>query len=787
MPTFPNYRQLDLMDCGPTCLRIVAQYFGKHYSAQDLREKSQISRDGVSLLGLSDAAESIGFKTVGIKVSLKKLAADVPLPCILHWSQNHFVVLYKVQKSYKLDSRSVLASIWGGRKSNNIQESYASRHDNLTFRSEIDKSVFYISDPAVGLVEYSSAEFHEKWISSQLGNGREGVALLLEPTPSFFEQENNNSKGIEFGQLFFYLWQYKKLVFQLALGILVESALALLIPFLTQSVVDVGIATQDLSFINLILIAQMVLLISVSTVDFLRGWILLHISTRLNLTILSEFLSKIMRLPLSFFDIKQFGDIMQRIGDHQRIESFLTGQTLSILFSFFNLLIFGFVLAYYKFSIFVVALGFSILNAIWAVLFLKQRRKLDVKRFEISSKNQSQIVQLIQGMQDIKLAGAETSKRWEWERTQARLFKWGIRSLSLSQIQLAGGLLLNNGKNIFISFLSAKAVIDGQLTLGMMMSIQYILGQFNAPIELLIKFLQSWQDAKISLERLNEVHNLDDEDPSHIKLRTEWELIQDIKIENLSYCYPGAGNESVIKNINLIIPHGKTTAIVGTSGSGKTTLLKLLLRFYRADKGAIYLTSINDESFKQKENNVPLGINIERISHRAWRQECGVVMQDGFIFSDTIAKNVAVGEEIINKEKLVRALKTANIHEYVESLPLGFQTKIGAEGNGISQGQKQRILIARAVYKNPSLLLFDEATNSLDSNNEAVILNNLEEFFHGRTVVVVAHRLSTVKNADQIVVMENGAIVEQGTHAELLAINGKYFQLVSNQLDIKNG
>nr|WP_181956074.1 peptidase domain-containing ABC transporter [Dyadobacter psychrotolerans] len=521
---------------------------------------------------------------------------------------------------------------------------------------------------------------------------------------------------------------------------------------------------------------------------FLRSWILLHISTRLNLTILSEFLSKLMRLPVSFFDVKQFGDIMQRIGDHRRIESFLTGQTLSVVFSLFNLVVFGFVLAYYHLSIFAVAVGASVLYAVWVILFLKQRRKMDTKRFDVSSANQSQLVQLIQGMQDIKLSGAETSKRWEWERTQARLFKWSIKSLSLSQFQQAGALLINQSKNIFITFLAAKAVVDGQLTLGGMMSVQYILGQFNAPIEQMIGFLQSWQDAQISLERLNEVHGLADEEPANEIRRKEWNNQQDIHLTKVTYTYPGAGNEPVLKNINLTIPHGQTTAIVGTSGSGKTTLLKLLLRFYEPQSGSISLK-------KQLVN--PLGVenlyllpgkaselNLKYISHKAWRQQCGVVMQEGFIFSDTIARNIAVADEIIDQERLYQAAHLANIHEFIESLPLGYYTKIGAEGNGISQGQKQRILIARSVYKNPQLLLFDEATNALDANNEAVIIRNLEEFFQGRTVVVVAHRLSTVKHADQIVVMEKGEVVEVGTHAELVFAKGKYFKLVSNQLEL---
>jgi ATP-binding cassette subfamily B protein len=778
---------------------MIAKHFGKHYTAQTLREKSHISREGVSMLGIAEAAEAIGFKSVGVRVTLAKLVEEAPLPCVLHWGQNHFVVLVSVEHRPSVLGRGFLSGIWGGRRQGLNLERFPNEpvvHENEARQTEVaagkSLGVFQVADPARGIITYTAEEFENQWLSGNIGGRKEGLALLLEPTPRFYEEEEERVNGLQISQLLGYLWGYKKLVVQLGLGMLVGSGLSLLMPFLTQSVVDVGIGTQNLSFIYLILIAQMVLLCSTAAVDFLRSWILLHISTRLNLTILSEFLSKLMRLPVSFFDVKQFGDIMQRIGDHHRIEAFLTGQTLSVLFSLFNLFIFGFVLAYYHLSIFMVAVGASVLYAVWVILFLKQRRKLDTKRFEVSSRNQSQIVQLIQGMQDIKLSGAETPKRWEWERTQARLFKWSVKSLSLSQFQQAGALLINQSKNIFITFLAAKAVVDGQLTLGGMMSVQYILGQFNAPIEQMIGFLQSWQDAQISLERLNEVHGLADEEPAHEQKRSQWDQTQDIRLSGITYTYPGAGNEPVLKNMNLTIPYGKTTAIVGTSGSGKTTLLKLLLRFYEPQQGSISLKSRtiislpqmhafengNDKSAKSGE------LGLKFISHKAWRQQCGVVMQEGFIFSDTIARNIAVADEVIDQKRLYEAAHVANIHEFIESLPLGYYTKIGAEGNGISQGQKQRILIARAVYKNPQVLLFDEATNALDANNEAVIIGNLEEFFKGRTVVVVAHRLSTVKHADQIVVMEKGEIVEIGTHSELVLAKGKYFELVSNQLEL---
>lgn len=780
------------MDCGPTCLRMVAKFYGKHFSIQTLREKTKINRDGVSLLGIAEAAESIGFKTVGVKLSLSKLLKNVPLPCILHWGQNHFVVLHAIDKNADAISRQMLARIWGGRRKNQELDSFLYDRATQDKAGKSDDSLsltnvsFRIADPAQGMLSYDLEEFCEYWLSGYNEGTTEGIALLLEPTPRLHQEADEARQGATFLQLVEYLWQYKKLIFQLGLGMLIGTLFSLILPFLTQSIVDVGIGTQNLVFINIILVAQVVLLFSSTSVEFLRSWILLHISTRLNLTILSDFLGKLMRLPVSFFDVKQFGDIMQRIGDQHRIESFLTSATLNIIFSIFNVGIFGLVLAFYSVPIFIVAIVASVVYCLWVLLFLSQRRKLDVKRFEVSSKNQSQLVQLITGMQDIKLSGAETSKRWEWERIQAKLFRWNIRSLSLSQIQQAGAIMINQGKNILITFLSAKAVMDGQITLGGMMSIQYILGQFNAPIEQLIGFLQSWQDAQMSMERLNEIHRLGDEESSSIISRSDWDPHQDIVFNNVTYTYPGAGNEAVLRNINLRIPHGKTTAIVGTSGSGKTTLLKLLLRFYNVEEGSIVLSKAETKR-SDIRSSATNDLQLNTISHSAWRLKTGAVMQEGFIFSDTVARNIAVGEEIINQNRLFNAAITANIHDFIQSLPAGYHTKIGLEGNGISQGQKQRILIARAVYKDPDLLLFDEATNALDANNEAVILKNLENFFQGRTVVVVAHRLSTVKNAHQIIVMENGEIVESGTHVELVGLNGKYRELVSNQLELAQG
>ena len=728
MRTFPFYKQLDQMDCGPSCLRMVAKHYGKNFSLQRLRQISGINKEGVSLLGISEAAEKIGFRTTGSKITLSQLA-ETELPLILHWNQNHFVVLYRIKNN-----------------------------------------TYYVADPAKGLIKYNQSEFVKYWLGRQNNDVKQGIVLTLSPTPDLYAQEGDKNNGLNWAYLLRYLYRYKQLVAQLFVGLGVGSLLQLIVPFLTQSIVDIGINTRNLNFIYIILLAQTMLFLGRMSVDFIRSWILLHISTRINISILTDFLIKLMKLPMSFFDTKMTGDIMQRMSDQGRIQGFLTGSTLSIIFSLFNLVIFAGVLAYYNVNIFFIFLVSSALYSLWVIAFLKRRRELDFKRFDLSSKNQSAIVQLIGGMQEIKLNNCEQQKRWEWEHVQAGLFKFSIKSLSLGQIQQTGAFFINEGKNILITFLVAKSVVDGNLTLGGMMAIQYIVGQINSPIEQLIGFIQSLQDAKISLERLNEIHQLEDEEPLDKFFLNNLPLNKSIAVNNLSFTYPGAGNEPVLKGIDIAIPEGKTTAIVGMSGSGKTTILKLLLRFYTPQKGEIKIGTTH----------------IDQISNRYWRGQCGIVMQDGFIFSDSIAKNIAIGDEYPDSVKLDHAIKMANINDLIENLPLGLHTKIGAEGNGISQGQKQRILIARAVYKNPEYIFFDEATNALDANNERVIMENLEGFFKGRTVVVVAHRLSTVKNADKIIVLDKGVIVEQGTHAELTKSKGEYYNLVKNQLELGN-
>lgn len=729
MPKFPFYQQFDAMDCGPTCLRMVAKYYGKHFSTESLREKSYITREGVSLLGISDAAEAIGMRTMGVKITFAQLKKEAPLPCIVHWGQEHFVVVYKIRK------------------------------DRV-----------YVADPAFGRLEYSEKEFCEKWLSTVSAGEEKGVCLLLQPSPEFYQEPDEKVSRTGFRFVFNYLKPYRKLVIQLLLGFFLGSLIQLVLPFLTQSVVDIGINNQDIGFIYLVLLAQLVLFISRMSVEFIRSWILLHISTRINISIISDFLIKLMKLPLGFFDTKMIGDILQRIEDHGRIERFLTAQSIGILFSVFSLVVFAIVLAIYSWKVFLIFVVGSALYFVWVYVFMKRRRELDFKRFNKLSENQSKLIQIINGMQEIKLNNYEKEKRWEWERVQAGLFKVSVKSLSLQQYQEAGSVFINETKNILIIIVSATAVVNGELTLGMMLAIQYIIGQLNSPLRQLIQFLHNAQDAKISLERLAEIHEKKDEgeiNAANVKMLPE---NRSISISNLVFQYEGPRSPKVLNNINLEIPEMKTTAIVGVSGSGKTTLIKLLLGFYPPVEGDIKIG----------------GTRLANFSPKMWRDKCGVVMQDGFIFSDSIVKNIVVNDEVIDRERLLHAVKMANIQDYIESLPLSYNTKIGQEGVGLSQGQKQRILIARAIYKSPEYLFFDEATNALDANNEKVIMENMDKFSAGKTVVVVAHRLSTVKNADQIIVLEAGEIVEKGKHDELIAKKGKYYELVKNQLELGN-
>lgn len=727
MPPFPFYKQHDAMDCGPSCLRMIARHYGRSYNLQTLRDKSYLSREGVSMLGISDAAESIGLRTLGVSLSSDRLFSQAPLPLIAHWKQNHFIVVYRI------------------------------RGDKV-----------YVADPAYGLVSYTKKEFLDGWISTIQEGEKRGLALLIEPTPDFYAREGEKIRKSDFRFLFSYLKPHRRFIGQLVIGMLLGSILQLLFPFLTQSIVDIGISNQDIGFIYLVLISQLVLFVSRMSVDFIRGWILLHLSTRINISLISDFLIKLMKLPMGFFDIKLIGDILQRISDHRRIENFLTTSSLNILFSLFNLVIFGIVLAIYNWKILLLFIAGSVLYFLWLSLFMKQRRDLDFRRFNKLSENHSNLIQLISGMQEIKLYNAEKQKRWEWENIQSSLFRVNIRSLSLTQYQEAGGVFINETKNILITFMAAVAVIHGNMTLGMMLAVSYIIGQLNSPIEQMINFMHITQDAKISLERLGEIHEVENEEADDTGKLILLPADRSIVVNGLSFQYEGPHSNFVLEEVNLKIPGNSVTAVVGVSGSGKTTLIKLLLGFYPPTRGDIRLGDTNLGSF----------------SHQQWRQKCGVVMQDGYLFSDTIANNITLGEETIDKEKLLMAVRIANIKDFIESLPLAYNTKIGVQGHALSGGEKQRVLIARAVYRDPEFLFIDEGTSSLDAENERVIINNLREFFRNKTVVVVAHRLSTVRDADQIVVLDKGRILEQGKHEELIAHKGAYFNLVKNQLEL---
>ena len=730
MKKFTFYKQSDAMDCGPTCLKMIFKYYGRNINSNALKNDSQVNKNGVSLLSLSEVAEKYGFRTLSARLTLDQLFSEAPRPSILFWEQYHFVVLTPSSSKKKI----------------------------------------VVADPAIGILTYTRKEFEQKWIALNSGEHGKGVALLLTPTTTFYNIENQNDKAVSWVLLSNYLLNYKGQLFQLFLGLLLGSLLQLIFPYLTQSIVDTGINTQNLPFIQIILLAQFMLFLGQTVLEFVRSRILLFVSTHINLSILSDFWIKLMRLPLSYFDTKQTGDILQRINDHQRIESFITGSALQTLFSFFNLLVFSIVLLTYNSTVFSVFLTGSIAYLLWIRIFLIYRRRLDYKRFAVASKESSATMQLINGIHEIKLNNAEHLKRWEWETIQATLFKLNFKALSLNQYQQAGAFFINQGKNILVTYLVAKLVLDGELTLGAMLAIQYIIGQLNSPVEQLITFTQQAQDAKISLERINDIHKLPDEENQEKYFSNYISENKSIQLKDLSFTYPGIGNLPVLSNINIEFPSGKVTAIVGTSGSGKTTILKLIQKFYEGYKGEIKIGELN----------------LDYLSPHYWRSISGSVMQDGYIFSDSIDKNIAVGDQIIDYPRLIQACKLANIMGFIEALPLGFNTKIGNEGNGISNGQKQRILIARAVYKNPSFLLFDEATNSLDAKNEKVIMNNLQEFFKDRTVIIVAHRLSTVKNADKIVVLEDGKVIEEGNHKELTMQKGKYYELVKDQLELGN-
>lgn len=746
------YRQLDEMDCGPACLKMIAASYGKDFSLDFLRVNSYITKNGVNLGGLSQAAEKIGLHTRAVKLTYDQMVKEAPLPCILHWNQNHFVVLYKVKRSGRL-------SFFRGNEK------------------------FVIADPGQGLVTIDKATFIQGWLNSV---SKQGISLLLKPTEAFFFQNNGgNVESVGFKFLLKYLKPYKKYLLQITVGMLLSSIVTLFLPFLTKAIVDYGIQRSDINFIYLLLASQLLLFTGGLFADMIRNQLLLHINSRVSVSIISNFLSKLMKLPINFFESKNIGDVTQRINDHNRIENFLTGSTLNTLFSFVNLLMFSVVLAVYNLPVLEIFLAGSVFSIGWIFLFQKKRKDLDFLRFQRMKENQNTIFELVTGMQEMKLNNCENVRRWQWEHIQAKLFKVNIKSLALEQYQEIGSTLITQLKNILISFVAAIAVINNSITLGVMLSISYIVGQMNAPLTQIIAFIRNVQDARLSLDRLNEIHHRDNEDDSEVPSvpagtntldRARFQMINGVRcdllngilLDGVSFHYGGPRSPKTLNNINLFIPKGKITAIVGMSGSGKTTLLKLLLKFYDPVEGRIIVDGKDMRDFTATE----------------WRKSCGTVMQDGFIFSDTIERNIAASGEEELKKNITKAIEIANLQDYIQNLPMGLQTKIGSTGTGMSGGQKQRVFIARAVCKDPAYIFFDEATSALDANNEHRIMDNLGLFFKGRTVVIIAHRLSTVKNADQIVVLQNGSVTEAGTHRELVYAKKKYFELIRDQLDL---
>ena len=724
---FPTYRQLYLKDCAPSCLKIISKYYERDISIEYARDLCETTRIGTNLESLSRAAEKIGFRSLGVQLSTEEIK-QAPLPCILHWSQDHFVVLYKIR-----------------------------RND------------FYISDPASGLVILTQEDFLKNWIGKEATpKTKEGIALLMEITPSFQAEEiHKDHPKLSLSFFFRYLKNQRSFVWQLMIGLLLGSLLQLLFPFLTQSIVDVGIVNQDLNFIYLILLAQLFLYMGKLSIEILRDWILLHIGTRVKVTMISDFIIKLMQLPISFYDSKLVGDIMQRMEDHERIRILLTSSSLNLVFSVFNILVFSIILAIYNTSIFFVFLIGTMFYFLWFLMFLKKRAIVDTQLFRESIKDNAKVIELINGMQEIKLNNAEQKKRWSWESIQVALYKLDLKSLSISQFQTHGTDFINEIKNVVITIMAANLVIHGRITLGMLLAIMFMLGQLNLPVRLLLQFIREFQDANLSYNRLSEITHKKPENDKHAMHIDDIPDRGSIKIKDLSFSYPGT-DTMCLRNISFTIKEDKVTALVGKSGSGKTTLLKLLLKFYEPLSGTIEIGNTT----------------LKSISNHSWRNYCGVVMQDGFIFDDTLKNNICLSDSVCDKDRFTNAIEIANLAPVIDALPMGSNTLIGNKGIGLSSGEKQRILIARAIYKNPDILLFDEATSALDTENEKIIVNNLDTYYASRTTLIIAHRLSTVKNADQILVLDKGEIVERGTHLELVQKKGHYFNLVKNQLEL---
>ena len=730
MTKIPFVKQHDSMQCGAACLFMVCRYYGMHISLNEIDTLCVPTKEGMSMFGLKKSAQHLGFECSALKAPLTILG-QIQLPCLLHWNQNHFVVLYELDKKYKK---------------------------------------FKIADPGKGLISYSKKEFENHWSSSEHGGEPCGIVMELIPTESFYKHvalQTSSKKSFRF--LFNYIKQYQKYFIQILIGLLIGCILQLILPFLTQAIVDIGIKNGNIGFIWLVLLGELMIVIGRTATDFVRRWLLLHISMRINISLVSDFFIKLLKKPMSFFDTKLMGDLLQRIGDHSRVQNFLTGQVLNVVFTFLNFIIFGIVLFFYNKIIFGIFIAGSFIYGLWISSFLQRRKVIDYELFEQQAINQNKTYQFITSMQEIKLQDCEQRRRWEWEDTQADLFKVQMKSLKLQQTQEAGSIFINEVKNILITVFAATAVINSQITLGAMLAIQYIVGQLNSPIEQFMSFIYSLQDVKISLERINEIHEGKNEETKENQVKA-FNSEKSIKIEDIYFKYDSHALKNTLEGVSFDIPEGKVTAIVGASGSGKTTIIKLMLGYYPVLSGSISIA----------------GRNINDYNLKWWRRQCGVVMQDGVIFSESIARNIAVDDGEIDKVRLLKAAEIACIKDYVMALPLRFNTSIGHDGVGLSQGQKQRILIARAVYKNPDYIFLDEATNSLDANNERSVVENLDKFYNGKTVVIVAHRLSTVKNADQIVVIDHGKVVEVGNHKSLTAKQGAYYNLVKNQLELGN-
>ena len=728
MKRFEVYEQYDSMQCGVACLKMVCAFYGCNYSFDFLSKYCHTTTEGVSLLGINDAAIKLGFETVCNRLTSEQLC-EKTLPCILHWNQNHFVVLYKIKNKK-----------------------------------------YYIADPGKGKVVYNKEEFELNWSQIDCNGIKKGIALFLTPTESFnVVRESIPQKNGVLNFLFKYLKPYNRYVGLVIGGLILGCLLQLILPFLTQTIVDIGIKHYDVNIIWLILLGQLTLTISKTSIDFIRRWLLLHISLRINIALLSDFFIKLLKLPMSYFDTKLIGDLLERMHDHNRIEKFLTTQSVNVIYSFMTFLVCTIVVSIYDLRILCIFLAGSLVYGIWILSFLKKRKKLDYELFEKQAKNNSYTYQMVTSMQEIKLQNCEQRRRWEWEDVQADLSLVQMKLLKLQQTQEAGSIFINEIKNIVVTVFSATAVIKGDMSLGMMLAVQYIIGQLNSPIEQLMNFIYSMQDVKISLARINDIHSMDNEDDEKQNIVMD-DYCRNICFSDVRFKYDLHSPFYTLDGISFTVPEGKITAIVGASGSGKTTLIKLMLGYYSVISGELFIG----------ENN------IQTLNLKKWRSNCGVVMQDGVIFSESIARNIAVDDGNIDELRLEQAAKIANIYDYIMGLPLRYSTKIGRDGIGLSQGQKQRILIARAVYKNPQFIFLDEATNALDAKNERAIVENLNEFYKGRTVVIVAHRLSTVKNADQIIVLDAGKVVETGNHVSLIEKRGTYYNLVKNQLELGN-